>query len=332
MKSLAWDLLFGIFLGIDRNKDRALFAKMGKLQEDLLRGQFSLFPVSIRTPLWSSPRSRGLDAVKTLEEILAQRLQVPSQDDSGSSCPFMQKGSNDSECPAFSTDDLVAHLLVFTSSIANKAMASLLTAFLMNLFLWRNEAEEGPGASIADLIRSQEDGPTSKRMLESVLAETERLSPPVVGVMRRVSQDVVLRQTVTDPTNGDPVDYHIPQKHDAWLYLAAAGRDNQVFEAANNFMWDRYMHVDALQQQGYAFGGGVKECLGKELVRQICLTVAETILNSNVSFRGHVTEQGVRYWLGWEDNVPLEVIARDLKQLPAQRPRKPVDVEVVVQT
>ena len=110
-------------------------------------------------------------------------------------------------------EDMVAHLLIFTSSIANKGVASLLTAYLMNLFLWRDQFK---GSSLAQLIRSQQEELTRRRMLKSILAETERLSPPVVGVMRRVKQDIVLHAG-----NGqiDPGGHQIPKGHDAWLYL-----------------------------------------------------------------------------------------------------------------
>lgn len=335
MKSLAWDLLFGIFLGLNRNEDRPMFARMEELQEDLLRGQFSLFPVSISTPFWSSPRSKGLNAVSSLQGLLARRLrQIDKPADiqtRSSPCPFLQRSPDqESEALSLDDDDFVSHLLVFTSSIANKALASLLTGYLMNLFLWRDGDENTNGSSLADLINSQEDEPTTKRMLESILAETERLSPPVVGVMRRVTQDIVLREAIERGDQHDILDYHIQRGNDAWLYLAGASRDPGVFVNADSFVWDRYMPGDETQSGGYAFGGGSKTCLGRGIARQICLIAAKVILDSGLSFRGSVPDQGVRYWLGWEKNIPLETIAKDLKQLPTQRPRRPVNVEVVL--
>ena len=135
MKTLSWDVLFGVFLGLTRDEEGSTFRNVEKLQEDLLRGQFSLFPVSVRTPFWSSPRSRGLDAVRTLQGLLAERLeQLRTQKQKESACPFLQPTEDDgldSDKQAFEEDDMVAHLLVFTSSIANKALASLLTAYLV---------------------------------------------------------------------------------------------------------------------------------------------------------------------------------------------------------
>jgi len=66
LKALSWDILFAIFLGLKHNSAGNVFRNMEHLQETVLRGQFSLFPVSIRTPFWTSPRSRGLKAVQDL--------------------------------------------------------------------------------------------------------------------------------------------------------------------------------------------------------------------------------------------------------------------------
>jgi cytochrome P450 len=272
-----------------------------------------------------------LDAVKNLQGWLAERLEQleDSRTKRASACPFMGQADSDDQRAngqSFNEDDMVAHLLVFTSSIANKAVASLLTAYLMNLFLWR---DGGGDSSLAHLIRSQEDEATKERMLESILAETERLSPPVVGVMRCVKQEIALHHGMDGKDENS--EYTIQKGHDAWLYLAGASRDPTVFKDADVFSWDRYMSTeDGELNGGFAFGGGVKKCLGYELTRQISLTVARTLLGSQLSFEATVSDRGVRHWLGWEKNVPLEVIAKDLKQLPCQRPRKPVKVEVIL--
>ncbi|KEF51541.1 uncharacterized protein A1O9_12458 [Exophiala aquamarina CBS 119918] len=335
MKSLAWDLLFGIFLGLDRNENGAVFSELERSQVDLLQGQFSLFPVSIKTPFWSSPRSKGLDAVKNVNGILRKRLrQVGHAGDTGarrSTCPFMQRfREREQEETPLTDEDVVSHTLLFTSSLVNKALASLLTAYLLNLFMWRDGVDRTSGGGLADLIRSQEDRPMAQRMLESILSETERLSPPIVGVMRRVTQDIVLRGATDQKAQDETSDCLVRQGEDVWLYLAGAGRDNDVFEGADQFVWDRFMSCEDSHEAGHTFGRGTKTCMGYALVRQICLTVASSILDSTISFRGVVSEQGVRHWLGWEKDVPHEVVARDVKQLPSQRPRRPVNVEVIL--
>jgi hypothetical protein len=93
-----------------------------------------------------------------------------------------------------SREDAASHVLLLTSSIAIKALASLLTAFVLNLFLWRDQGQRQPmdsehaangeeklSASLAELVRSPGDADARRRMVRSILLETERLSPLLLG-------------------------------------------------------------------------------------------------------------------------------------------------------
>lgn len=63
LKTLAWDILLAIFLGVERDNVGGVSRNVEDLQETILRGQFSLFPAAVRTPFWTSPRSRGLKQI-----------------------------------------------------------------------------------------------------------------------------------------------------------------------------------------------------------------------------------------------------------------------------
>ena len=375
LKSFACEVLLAIFLDLSPSSSAEDFSDVESLQESLLRGQFSLFPVSINARLWQSPRSRGLKARKELQVKL--RELTHRQD---ASCPFLKQGR-------VSKDDASNHALLFTSSLAVKALASLLTAFVLNLYLWRDTSPDdqvddnnsgdkekastskstATTPSLAQLIRSQGDPDARARMLRSILLETERLSPPVVGVMRRVQRDILLKPAGTtngrilhgvhndDPSSsssgGAATAAHAVQAgHDIWLYLAGASRDPAIFgDDADLFRFDRYMsctdtvkhhHAQATSSlssesrspdsvpAGLAFGAGPKTCLGAPLVRHIILTIGEVMAESGLAIEGVVEDRGVKGWLGWEAGVAAEWLARGLKQLPVQRPRGPVRVEV----
>ncbi|ERF68376.1 hypothetical protein EPUS_06792 [Endocarpon pusillum Z07020] len=271
LKSLAWEILLSVFLDLSPSSSPEEFSQVESLQETLLRGQFSLFPVSINTRLWQSPRSKGIKARKDLQVNLGE---IINRQEAG--CPFLKQG-------ATSKEDAANHALLFTSSLAVKALASLLTAFVLNLYLWRDRGhgymEDGDGieevkgpttTSLAELIRSQGDLDAQARMLRSILLETERLSPPIVGVMRRVQRDIVLKphqqsysQSETEtptstatrnmnnsmtypppspPPEGNAMHHAVPAGHDIWLYLSGASRDPTVFgNDADLFRFDRYM-------------------------------------------------------------------------------------------
>ncbi|MCJ1413084.1 hypothetical protein MMC19_007186 [Ptychographa xylographoides] len=297
LKDLSWKLLLGAFLNLEPT-DRT-YTTIESAQESLLRGQFSLFPVSVNTRFWQSPRSKGFKARQDLQAILKEQVKKQEQ-----TCPFLRHSEVDLE-------DLSSHSLLFTSSIANKALASLLTATVMNLFLQ-------PGSmSLAAIVRSQ---PPENRetLLDSILFETERLSPPVVGVMRRVLNDVKLS------LSADGNHHPIPAGCDVWLYFVGANRDSTIFPDAEKFIFDRYMAEET--PRGLAFGSGTKTCLGQDTVHQMILTVLITMIDVGIMLHGNISDLGVRGWLGWDAEVAPSVFAKDLKQLPCQRPRKPVIV------
>ena len=300
MKDLAWRVLLGMFLQLAPEDER--FAKVEELQETLLRGQFSLFPVALNTGFWRSPRSKGLEARRKLQGLLKSHVQAQ---DAG--CPLLRQGK-------VSKDDIASHAILFTSSIAAKALASLLTASFLNLFLMQGET------SLVERIRSEGEE-NGKILLRSILLETERLSPPVVGIMRRVQEDVIL-----STPQGQP-DILVPSGWDVWLYFVGAGRDKDVYHLPDTFVPERFISPEETSE-GFAFGSGSKACLGKYINRMIVSTVMETIMEANLRFEGTVEAEGVRGWLGWESGVGAEAFARDLKQLPCQRPKDPINVRV----
>ena len=300
MKNLSWRLLLGVFLQLSPT-DKA-YSTVESLQETLLRGQFSLMPVAINTLFWRSPRSRGIEARQRLQTLLKEH--IASQD---SGCPLLRQEKLDK-------DEISANALMFTSSIAVKALASLLTASMLNLFLLPCEP------SLAARVRT-EDPANRNVLLNSILLETERLSPPVVGVMRRVQQDVVLASPEGQPPT------LIPTGWDIWLYFVSAARDKTAYELADKFLPERFIS-QAETKPGYAFGSGSKSCLGQHIIRQIVHSVASAALDADVHLEGAVTAKGVRGWLGWDMGVSTEAFAGDLKQLPCQRPKEAIHLRV----
>ena len=309
MKDLAWKILLSVFLRA--NSTNTAYNDVVSLQEDLLRGQFSTFPLSVNSWFWRSARSKGIEAKKKLQGLMKEKIDAQ---DSG--CPFIHGSNLNAD-----RDELVSHLLLFTSSLAVKSLASLLTSFLLNLFLLPGQQ------SLASRIRELHNPTARNHLLRSILLETERLSPPVVGVMRRVQKDIVLVNRDNARTEQESPTL-IPAGWDAWLYFVSAARDESFYKNANKFVPERFLS-DRKPPAGFAFGSGHKTCLGAELTRHIVLTVATTLLDTGICLEGSIEADGVRSWLGWDQDVPAESIARDLKQLPCQRPRKAIKLCVV---
>ena len=327
MKKLSWKVLLGVFLSSSDENDvtESELVEIESLQEVLLRGQFSLFPVSINTRFWQSPRAKGLEARKKLQELLKARLRSGE-----AKCPF---AINDEVAKT----DVASHLLLFTSSLAVKASASILTAFLLNLYV-APRSDSDDGTSLARRLRSIENDEDRNMLLYSTLLETERLSPPVVGIMRRSLKEVIL--TSSQPGT---MDTFIPKAWDVWMYFVGAARDPVIFgSTAEKFLPTRYYHSDSIdgKMEGFAFGDGPKACLGGSMMREIMTTVAKTCIGilpagSEANMRLDIQAdagsipRGVQGWLGWQTNVLPEEWAKDMKQLPTQRPVKAIDVKIV---
>ena len=319
MKTLSWKILLSLFVPDESSSE----SKIESLQEDLLRGQFSLFPVSIDAKFWRSTRSRGLDARKRLQTILASKVAGKT-----GACPFTTS-------TAEAEKDVASHLLLFTSSLAVKSFTSLLTALIMNLYLFKaNEADQGP--SVASQIAKNIEPAHRRGILQKILRETERLSPPVIGIMRRTKSDIVLNPAKSSGSStASPI--LIPKGWDLWLYFVGAARDPATFgsQAEKFQMPDVSEAQDSARdigKEGLAFGAGPKSCLGKDLMRELAIIVAEVCIGGGVTpdynFVGEDTTipNGVKGWLGWKENVTPEEWAGDMKQLPTQRPLKPIRV------
>ncbi len=326
MKALSWKLILSIFMSSSDERDRAQkdAAEIESLQEDLLRGQFSLFPVSINTPLWRSPRAKGLAARKKLQSLLKARVQKGTK-----GCPFARSDTAEE-------DDIANHLLLFTSSLAVKSLASLLTAVMLNLYIYRDEESSQQATSVASGILSLDIAINRDELLKSTILETERLSPPVVGIMRRTTQDVTL--SAQEERFQDTL---IPRGWDVWLYFVGAARDPAVFgKTADSFLSGRYYKTADVAEDtrpAFAFGAGPKSCLGENLIREVVTTVAKTCLGMNSGSKARIVleasmndvPRGVQGWLGWQKNVKPEEWAKHMKQLPTQRPINGVTVKVV---
>ena len=301
MKKLAWDMLQGIFLSSDREDKSSPFAEVERLQEEVFQAQNDSLPGFLISSLFSSPRSKGIHTRELLQKSLLSCARTQVRE---GTCPFQHDN----------LENLTSHYLLFTSSLANKALASLLTAFLSNLFM-------KPGvSSLANLVMAQR-GELRKTLLKSILLETERLSPPLIGVMRRAQKELMLRSSPGGKA------YTVNAGDDVWLYLPGASRDLSIFENPHTFQFDRYISEDAMPT--LAFGSGWKTCLGNKTIRNIALILAEELLEANVHLSGQVTAEGVRSWLGWNGYLKPAEIGRDMKQLPSQRPREPIIVRVL---
>ena len=96
--------------------------------------------------------------------------------------------------------------------------------------------------------------------LEQVIKEVLRFVPPVVrSGSRRVLEDCELGE------------YLIPKGWDVYYQIPETHQDRQIYSYPEQFDPDRFSPEQAKDKQKIfshiPFGGGIRECLGKELAR-----------------------------------------------------------------
>ncbi|KAI6792054.1 hypothetical protein KC360_g6766 [Hortaea werneckii] len=303
-KDVGWQIFLSTFLNIEPQTPE--YNEVEKLQEDLLRGQFSLFPVTVNTGFWHSPRKVGIDARKKLQAFIEKRLN--SRPPAWLNAQALSKEAR---------EETVNHLLMSTSSLAVKGFASLMTALLLNVFVFKGKQS---GQSVAREITSCPPGEREGRRA-AVMKETLRLSPPIVGIMRRTTQQRTLHNS-----HPDEPDILVPEGWDVWPYFPGGNRDVAVFgNDADDFDPSRYLKGTGGPPEPVAFGLGHKRCLGQTFVEDSALAVLGAFEKQGLGLQGTVDAAGVRAWLGWERDDP-GVWAKDMKQLPTQHPAQPVMV------
>lgn len=236
------------------------------------------------------------------------------------SCPFSERAKDRGIADASNA----SHHAMFSSNLVVKAFASLAAALVLQLY------RQQPGqATLAERIRSLATD-EAEGVISAVVTETERVSPPIIGVMRTVVKDEGLSLHRAGVC--------IPRGWDAWPYLPLANRDEAAFGPdAACFRWDRYRNGKGSHdgcKQPLTFGAGVKPCGGSAIIRSWLRGVAMRLISSRISlnFAEEDLGAGVQDWLGWYDqpsNAGKRATWRgSVKQLPTQRPHKGILVVI----
>lgn len=160
-------------------------------------------------------------------------------------CPKMISGPVNLACyKSLQLLNVFKDTSLFASSLVVKCLASYLTSLLLQLY--------------------HLDQSVTLETLLPIQLETERLCPPLIGVLRRALKDWSLPNE----------DLSIPKSWDAWLYFPQCNRDPTVFKDPNLFQADRYQ---SNLPHGLAFSQGSKICPGIEVIRRMSGQVAMSI-------------------------------------------------------
>jgi cytochrome P450 len=252
LRRMTFDVAATLFMGEGASKNPHLFPWF----ETYIQGLFSL-PIPLPNTLFGkSQRARTL-LLAELEQVIRTRQQHPPSKEDALGILLAARDDNNQPLSLSELKDQIL-LLLFAG---HETLTSALSSFCLLL---------GQHSDIRERVRHEQNklqlgqeltAETLKKMpyLDQVLQEVLRLIPPVGGGFRELIQDCQF-QGFHFP-KGWLVSYQISQTHaDPDLYPDPEKFDPERFTSDGSATQNPpFAHVP--------FGGGLRECLGKEFAR-----------------------------------------------------------------
>ena len=258
METLTWypeltnytfDVASKLLVGLDNGSQTVL----GHNFETLVNGLFSIGLDLPFTKFSKAKNSRKL-LLAELEKIIRDRqLGTPSDKDALS----LLISGRDDEGNSLSLEELKDQVLLLLFG-GHDTLTSALTSFCLLLaqnpdVMAKVRAEQQQFPATEPLTLEQ-----LKQMtyLEQVLREVLRLVPPVAGVFRKVINACEFGG------------YEIPKGWSVLSEITQTHQDSQLYPEPERFDPDRFSLERSAKPFSYVpFGGGLRECLGKEFAR-----------------------------------------------------------------
>ncbi|XP_022091800.1 uncharacterized protein LOC110979924 isoform X2 [Acanthaster planci] len=243
-KRFATELSLALFLGLDADEHPEITESIIALTTTHWHGIISV-PLSVRVSMFTSAYSRALEAKEKLLEIIREKLEHVQD---GSLLQQMTQAGFQTEA------EMEQHMLLFTSALVPKALASMMTSFLL--------AIAGP-----DKKSSRERASGDNEYLQHILLEVERLWPPLLGGRRLAIKDCVI--------DG----YKVPKGHAVVYITHAAHRDPTVFSHPEMFRPERWAERGLDKSVLFTYGGGARSCVGTALMKTSIETVCKYLVD-----------------------------------------------------
>lgn len=244
-KDLSTQICLSLFLGLDVNQSKDLTQHITALTTAQWHGIISV-PLNVHVTKYSSTTfSKALDAkVKLISIIKEQRTQAQI------GVPVRLK-----EIPSLNNDSFINnHLLLFSSALVPKAIASL----LMSFFVVTGQPNN---------IDLQAEMFFDKSIEERVLMEVQRLFPPFMGGRRLVRKECIIEG------------YKIPEGYSIVFLTFAAHRDPDVYVEPDIFKPERWLDNEVrTQNRLFTFGAGPRSCIGYNLVMNIVKSIIQRLM------------------------------------------------------
>ena len=252
LRNYTFDIASNLLVG----KDNGSQTPLGELFETWCAGLFTIPNPLPWTKFQKALRARQA-LLKQLEKIILQRQQGDNLGTDALGLLIQAKDENGNSLTLEELKDQILLLLFAGHETLTSAIASfcLLTAQHPEVIA-KLQQEQAQLALTSPLSME-----TIKQMtyLEQVIKEVMRVIPPVGGGFRKVIQSFEF--------NG----YRIPQGWNVQYQIAETHKDQSIYPDSDRFDPERFSPARAEDKQtsfGYIpFGGGLRECLGKEFAR-----------------------------------------------------------------
>ncbi|WP_353931160.1 cytochrome P450 [Okeanomitos corallinicola TIOX110] len=276
-----------LLVGTDTTND----PHFAELFEEWFQGLFTL-PIRLPGTKFSKALKSREQLLLKIENIILQRQKQPSSEQDALGLFLNAKDEDGSSLSVDELKDQILNLLFAGHEALTSALSSFCLLLAQNPEILAAARKEQEKIICTDMLTSVH----LKEMtyLDQILKEVLRFIPPVFGGFREVIQ--------TCEFNG----YQLPQ---GWSILYEVGKTNQdetIYKDAQKFDPERFSierKEDKSKPFSYvSFGGGMRECLGKEFAKLEMKILATFLL------RGYE----------WE-LLPGQNL--DLKMIPTPKPR-----------
>ena len=249
LRDFTFDIAAKLFVGLDNGAK----TELGHLFETWCEGLFSLPLPFPQTRFGKAKRARK-QMLALLEEIIRSRQEAP---DPGRDALGLLLQARDDDGDTLSLDELKDQVLLLLFA-GHETLTSALAAFCLLVaqhpdVLAKLRAEQEALAFPSDMPPTPEQL-KAMTYLETVLKEVLRFTPPVGGGFRTILETCEVEGYRLE--SGWSTLYQISQLH----------KQAEEFPEPERFNPDRF--ADELPKLGFVpFGGGLRECLGKEFAR-----------------------------------------------------------------
>ena len=261
MSELTWypeirDYTFDIASNLFVSTDGGSKTPVGKNFETWCAGLFTL-PISLPWTKFGKALKARKKLLKNIEQIIVKRQQ---SEDAGEDALGLLIEAKDDEGNSLSTEELKDQILLLLFA-GHETLTSAIASFCL---LTAQHPE------VIQRLRDEQDSlnitgtPTLENFkemtyLDMVLKEVMRLVPPVGGGFRKAIDTFEF------------AGYRIPQGWTIQYQIAQTHQDEDLYPESDRFDPERFARDNAVDKQasfGYIpFGGGLRECLGKEFAR-----------------------------------------------------------------